>query len=960
MKKSTLYCSLFVLFLCELIVSKSSAQFTFTNSNTLIPTASHSGCAVTVVDINDDGLDDIVKMDQSTTLIVELQNLNGTFTHYNLGNITGTAKVWGMAVADVDHNGWKDVATGANGAMHLVKLSWTGSTIAATNLTLAGSYFVQNITFGDFNNDGWADLSVCDDNAYDKIYQNDGVGNLTLSTSLINTYINPNMFYGSDPYDSGNYGSVWTDFDNDGDLDLYIAHCRQSTSSSTDQRRRDRLFVNNGSNVFTEEAQSFGIEVADFKQTWTTSFGDMDNDGDLDIVMTNHGENSQILRNDGTGHFTDVTAGSGLSVPFDAIESVVEDFDNDGFLDILISGPSWVMYHNNGNGTYTGTPGVFAGSALLSFGIGDLNHDGKIDVFASYGSVYNQPTGTADVLYMNTTNTPNHFITFDLKGTTSNIGAIGARVTIYGPWGKQIREVRAGESYGTSNSMQLHFGLGSASMVDSARIDWPSHLQTHFTNLAANQFVTAVEGGCTITGNVIPGPYSQCSAGQNVTLSTTGNFVSYSWSTGDVTPTTTVSTPGFYNVVVTDANGCTNISQAVNVQLSPNQTPTISTQATDLNICQGSSVTLTSSYAPGYLWSNGDVTMSTTITQSGTYTVTITGDCQNWTSAPISVNVYPAPAPSSTNVTLTTPGVATLNATGNSISWYDVPVGGTPLATGPSYSTPFLWNSQTFYVEDSYSYGGATDYAGQLYHTGTSLYTGTTTNANELFDVLRPCVLKKVKVYTNTAGNRRIELRDGGGTVLQSVLVNIPVDTSLVVLNFNLAPGTGYQLGTNGAQNISSLGFASPQLMRSSSGVSYPYTINNFLTITNSDQGSTRYYYFYNWEVEELPTICNSVRVPVVVTVPLGVQNISNDNHIRVYPNPANKILHVSFDENIGKPTTIKMMDVAGRVVSESVYEQLSAGQTIQLDVNKLAAGTYMLTVKNENSSFTRSISIMQ
>src|SRR5207247_105232 len=62
------------------------------------------------------------------------------------------------------------------------------------------------------------------------------------------------------PYDSGNYGSVWTDFDNDGDLDLYIAHCRQSTSSYIDQRRRDRLFINDGFNVFTENATSTGIE----------------------------------------------------------------------------------------------------------------------------------------------------------------------------------------------------------------------------------------------------------------------------------------------------------------------------------------------------------------------------------------------------------------------------------------------------------------------------------------------------------------------------------------------------------------------------------------------------------------------------------------------------------------------------------------------------------------------------
>src|SRR4030095_4258623 len=139
---------------------------------------------------------------------------------------------------------------------------------------------------------------------------------------------------------------------------MYIAHCRQSTGSNTDQRRRDRLFVNDGSNNYTENAQAFGIEVTDFKQTCTTSFGDIDNDGDLDIVMTNHGENGQILQNDGTGHYTDITGSTGFATPgTDPIESFVDDFDNDGFIDILISGGgggnSYFLYHNNGHSTLT-------------------------------------------------------------------------------------------------------------------------------------------------------------------------------------------------------------------------------------------------------------------------------------------------------------------------------------------------------------------------------------------------------------------------------------------------------------------------------------------------------------------------------------------------------------------------------------------------------------------------------
>ena len=959
MKKTTFYNFLIVFVFCLLLVFKSSAQFSFTDSNILIPTASHSGCAVTVVDINDDGLDDIVKMDQSTTLIIELQNKNGTFTHYNLGSITGTSRVWGMAVADVDHNGWKDVATGTNGSMHLVKLSWTGSTIASDNITLTGSYFVQNITFGDFDNDGWVDLAVCDDNDFSKIYQNDGIGNLVETTTMINTEINPGLTYGGDPYDSGNYGSVWTDFDNDGDLDLYIAHCRQSTTSSTDQRRRDRLFVNEGSGIFNEAAQSYGIETTNFKQTWTTSFGDLDNDGDMDIIMTNHGEASQILQNDGTGHYTDVTAGSGFTIAFDAIESVVEDFDNDGFLDILISGPNWVMYHNNGNGTFTQTPDVFAGTGLLSFGIGDLNHDGKIDVFSTYGNVYNNPTSIDDVLYMNTTDNNNHFITFDLKGTASNIDAVGAKVSIYGPWGVQVREVRAGESYGTANSMHLHFGLGANSTIDSARINWPSHATTHFGSLAADQFVTVIEGVCSITGNIIPGPFVIC-AGQSANLTTGSGFTSYEWSNGDIGSSIVVSASGMFNVKVTSADGCTNISPSVNVELNPDQTPIVTASASDLNICEGSTMTLTSSSGSSYLWSNGDTTQSITVNQTGDYSVTAQGVCQLWTSAVTSVNVYPAPAPTASDVNLTSPGTANLNAIGNSISWYDVPTGGTVLGTGPSFTTAFLNQTQYFYAEDAYSYGGGIDHVGQPDYTGTSPFSGNTTNAYQIFDVLRPCMLKTVKVYTDSPGNRIIELRNSSGTVLQSATVFIPMDTTTITLNFSLTPGTNYRLGTNTAQNNTLFGYASPRLRRSSSGVSYPYTLNNFVSITNSNQGSTRYYYFYNWKIDEPPTVCVSERTPVQVTVPLDIQNISQENSVRLFPNPASKTVNVTFDEHITTPTTIEIVDVTGRVISQQVFEQISAGQTIQLDINKIADGNYILNITSKNKLITKSLSVMQ
>ncbi|HKR03528.1 MAG TPA: FG-GAP-like repeat-containing protein [Bacteroidia bacterium] len=964
MKIFTLCRLLLISMICVLYSVSSKAQFAFTNSNNLISATSHSGCSVTVADMNNDGLDDIVKMDQSTTLVIDIQNRNGTFAHYNLGNITGGSRVWGMAVADVDHNGWKDVATGVNGAMYLVTLSWAGTTIAKTTINLPGSYFVQNVTFGDFNYDGWVDLEVCDDDDYAKVYVNNS-GTLAATTTLINTNINPGMFYGNDPYDSGNYGSVWTDFDNDGDLDLYIAHCRQSTTSSTDQRRRDRLFVNNGSNVYTEQAQAYGIEVTNFRQTWTTSFGDIENDGDLDIVMTNHGENGQVLQNDGTGHFTDITASTGFVTPgTDPLESFVEDFDNDGYIDILISGggpfgsDSYFLYHNNGNSTFTlaNTPIPSTTNGMLSFAGGDLNHDGKIDIFASYGDVYNMPTSTDDVLLLNTTDNANHFITFALTGTVSNHGAIGARATIYGAWGKQIREVRAGESYGTCNSFQLHFGLGAATVVDSAIITWPSGQTTTFNALGADQFVTVVEGGCSISNNIIGGgPYILCT-GQTLTLTAPPGFATYSWSNGDLTQSTTVSSAGTYNVLVTSANGCSNLSPTVTVSLNPDETPDV-TASGALEFCQGGSVTLTSSQASSYLWSNGATTQSISVNQSGTYSLTIQGVCGVFNSLPVNVNVLAAPLPVGTGASGIGPISLTLTATGNALSWYDQQFGGSLLGTGPSFNTPVLTTTTTYWVENATSYSGVSGYTGQTYHSGSLFSSGNNTNGTIDFDVTTASNLISVKVYTDTPGNREVQLLNSSGTVVQSLLVNIPVDSSRITLNFPLAPGTGYQLTTHDSVNLVTLGTITPRLQRSSQNVNYPYQFSNLLSITGSNQGAGYYYYFYDWEVEEAPTVCVSDRVPVdAVILPVGISSISgNSSGLNIYPNPANDFLYIKLPKSFSGSLQLSIADLTGRIVLERSFAG-SSSDNLKVNLEDLAKGAYLVKVITEKDKVVQRI----
>ena len=461
------------------------AQLSFTNATSQMSASTSGGC-MGVVDMNGDGLDDIAKLNNARTVVVDYQNANGTFTTVNYGNVSGSGQ-WGWAIADLDHNGHKDVVSGGSyDGVHYLRITSIGNgTLSSLN---NGSLYTQCVNIADINNDGHNDYYSCHDDGAPRQWLNDQAGLLSYA-DIIDYTTNPS----SDM--SGNYGSVWTDFDNDGDLDLYIAKCRQGVNNSSDPRRWNRLFVNNGNNQFSDQAVQYGVQVRN--QSWTADFGDIDNDGDLDLVITNHDSNIQLFENDGTGNYTEITAGSGVEYGGFMLQSKFVDFDNDGVLDILIAGGVEYYFKGNGDGTFDRITGLFpSNKAMHSFATGDLNNDGFVDVFANYGSNYITPdANNPDRLWMNNTN-DNHWFGVRLQGTVSNRDAVGARVTITGPWGTQIREVRSGESYGMVTTFACLFGLGANTTIPTMTIRWPSGLEETFTDLAVDQYITVIENTC--------------------------------------------------------------------------------------------------------------------------------------------------------------------------------------------------------------------------------------------------------------------------------------------------------------------------------------------------------------------------------------------------------------------------------------------------------------------------------
>lgn len=920
-----------------------SAQISFTNQTALLqnPDAFFSGVAVAIADMNGDSLDDIVRLSNASSLNIEYQAGPGLpFAHFTYNNPQGSA--WAIAVADVNNDGFPDIFNGgnANGARVLTAVD-NGANYQMQNLPNPGALFVQGSNFADINNDGWLDVFACHDNGESRIWGNDGSGIFFNADEWVDMATVP-------PSDnSGNYGSVWSDFDNDGDLDLYIAKCRIGVTNPEDPRRINALFVNDGQNNFHEAAAEYGLKIK--WQSWTADFQDIDNDGDMDCLVTNHDYPLQLLENDGRGHFTDISTQAGISVSGDFIQGILRDFDNDGFVDIITAAPTYI-FRNNGDKTFSQVPNPFGGS-FNTLATGDLNHDGYLDLYTAYQIPYNQPSSVPDKLWMNNGGS-NHFLKVNLRGVQSNRAGVGARIEIHGEWGIQVREVRAGESYGISNSLTQHFGLGQNTIIEYLVVRWPSGTVDVVKEPAADQLLTIEEGSTCQLADFeleIPGLPIICNPGETVEITAPADFI-YLWNNGSVSQTLTVGSSGNFSVIIVNGQGCVASSEVVKVVESPDETPTVAVLG-ELEICQGSSVMLASSAAAEYAWSNGETTQSILVSQTGDYFVTIAGYCADFTSDTVHVAVYPAPAPQADDVTIFGPGKATLEASGNNLSWYDSPVATVPLATGPVFETPELTETTVFYVEDHFKYGGEKYEAGmaEVQYQSTP-FNGPTFNGRTIFDVYQPIILKQVTVTTDSAGVRVIELLNANGNVLQSDTVNLTAGQTVVDLDFFIEPGTAYRLGANQEMNLAVLGTQSPRLHRSNQGVQYPYQVPGVLSITgNSLNAQASFYYFFNWQVE-LPTLeCLSERVAVTVHVePNAVTETEPFGRLIAKPNPSAGIFTLDLEASESGPAQLIVTDLTGMVVlSEKLQIVGNTPFRYPMDLSGHPAGMYFLKITN-------------
>ncbi|MFK7749793.1 MAG: FG-GAP-like repeat-containing protein [Kordia sp.] len=288
-------------------------------------------------------------------------------------NITGnfSTQLGGVSFYDYDNDGWDDLTFAAkeNFPVRFFKNN-SGTFVEETfNMTIPGHS--KQVLWVDYDNDGDNDLFVARLDAANKLYNNDGNFNFTDVSGIAGI---PNTILYT-------YGASFGDYDNDGDLDMFLSN-KDDTKIIPNQ-----LYRNNGDGTFTDVSGIAGISSVGHL-SFCAAFFDYDNDGFLDIYISNDRfANTNILyKNNGNGTFTDVSVASGAGVAANAMSTTIDDYNYDGFLDIYVTNTveGNHLLENNGDGTFTDVA-ANTGTIFNSIGWGanffDADNDSDLDLY---------------------------------------------------------------------------------------------------------------------------------------------------------------------------------------------------------------------------------------------------------------------------------------------------------------------------------------------------------------------------------------------------------------------------------------------------------------------------------------------------------------------------------------------------------------------------------------------------
>lgn len=436
---------------------------------------------------------------------------------------------WGMGcvAADFDNDGDSDLYVTNFGPNFLYRNNGDGTfSEIARGAGVDDPRWSTGAAFGDYDRDGYVDLYVANyvdfrfdgpspdphfcsyrgvtvacgpkglPGARDVLFRNNRNGTFTDISQKAGIHDSEKL-YGFQP--------VWTDFDLDGDLDLFVAN--DSTPNYLWQNNGDGTFAEVGLvsgvayNQEGHEQANMGVDVADY-----------DRDGNLDIYSTNFsGEYNVLYRNLGRSFFEDVTFSAKVAhvtIPFLGFGALFGDLDNDTWPDLFVAnghiypevdrfrlGSDYKqrnhLFRNLGDGTFQDIgPSLGEGLRIIKSSRGaalsDWDRDGDLDIAVSN---LDDPVD----LLRNDLPSGSNYLQVYLRGHKSNRDGIGARVTIRCASSKQTQELHSGSSYLSNSESMLHFGLGKDTLVDSLEIAWPSSKKKILKNIKANQRILVGE-----------------------------------------------------------------------------------------------------------------------------------------------------------------------------------------------------------------------------------------------------------------------------------------------------------------------------------------------------------------------------------------------------------------------------------------------------------------------------------
>ncbi|HLK68525.1 MAG TPA: CRTAC1 family protein [Bryobacteraceae bacterium] len=492
-----------------------------------------TGSGAAFFDYDNDGLPDIFLVSgEGAPSRLYHNDGKGHFTDVTTKMGLGTVNGWGQGVcaADYDNDGFTDLFVTYWGQNHLyrnVEGRRFEDVTERAGLRQDRVRYNTGCAFLDYDNDGRADLFVANYLKFDPrstpgpganpycfyralpvacgprglpfdrniLYHNNGDGTFTDVSDSSGI---------SEPDQNYSLGVLTADFNHDGLTDIYVA-CDQTPSL---------LYINQGHGKFTEEAVLRGVAFDENGKAMSgmgVASADYDGDGWPDVFRSNFSDERETLyRNRGKGEFDDATIAAGISrnTRYVGWGCGFLDFDNDGWKDLLlVNGHVFpevdrlgtdihykdraILYRNLGNGKFadiseSAGPGIAERHAARGAAFADYDNDGLVEILINS---QNEPPA----LLKQESSPGNHWVMLQLTGQRSNRSALGARVKVTAGGRSQSDEVRSGGSYLSQSDLRLHFGLGTATMIDRIEVEWPSGVRQTIRDAAADRVVRIEE-----------------------------------------------------------------------------------------------------------------------------------------------------------------------------------------------------------------------------------------------------------------------------------------------------------------------------------------------------------------------------------------------------------------------------------------------------------------------------------